>query len=86
MTTSILAFCQGKIVEAFYIQPFGALLYSILVIAAFLALLTAVFGVYFDFIGRFLVKIKLKHMILALLLVIICGWAVTLTRDLAAGR
>lgn len=84
MTTSLFVFCQGKIVEAFYIQPAGALLYCILVIAAFLALFTAVFGVYFSFIRRFFANVKVRYIILALLVVIICGWAVTLDRALAA--
>jgi len=46
MTTSAIAFVQGRILEAFYIQPAAALLLCVLVIAAFLAFFTAVFGVY----------------------------------------
>jgi len=80
----MLAFVQGKIFEAFYIQPTGALLYCIMVIAAFFALFTAVFGVHFGFIKRFFAKVKIRYIILALLLVIIAGWAVTLARALAA--
>ena len=83
MTTSVLAFCRGEIIEAFYIQPAGALLYSILVAAAFLALFTAVSGVYFGFVGRFFAEVKIRYVILAVLVVIICGWAVTLARALA---
>ncbi len=49
MTTSALAFAQGKIFQSFYIQPAAAILCSILVVAAFLAFLIAVFGVYFQF-------------------------------------
>ena len=81
--TSMLAFCRGKIIEAFYIQPAGALLYSILIVVAFLALFTAASGVYFEFIRRFFAKVKIRYIILALLVVIICGWAVTLARALA---
>jgi len=84
MITSLLAFSQGKIFEAFYIQPAGALLYSIAVVVAFLALFTAIFGVYFEFIRRFFAQVKIRYIILALLVIIACGWAVTLARALAA--
>jgi len=85
MITSLLAFSQGKVFEAFYIQPAGALLYSIAVVAAFLALFTAVFGVYFEFIRRFFAKVKIRYIILALLVIVAAGWAVTLVRALAEG-
>lgn len=84
MITSLLAFSQGKIFEAFYIQPAGSLLYSTAAVAAFFALFTAVFGVYFEFMRRFFAQVKIRYIILALLVVIICGWAVTLARALAA--
>ena len=84
MTTSLLAFSQGKIFEAFYIQPAGALLCSIAVVAAFLALFTAIFGVYFEFIKCFFAQVKIRYIILTLLVVIAAGWAVTLARALAA--
>ena len=50
MTTCALVFARGRIVEAFYIQPAGALLLCLMVVSAFLALHTAVFGVYFNHI------------------------------------
>jgi hypothetical protein len=53
-------------------------------IVAFLAFLIAVFGVYFGFIKRLLAEIKISHIILALVIIIIAGWAVTLSRALAA--
>ena len=84
MTTSALAFAQGKILESFYIQPAAALLCSVLVVTAFLAFLIAVFGVYLRFLKRFFAEVKIKHMILALIIVIAAGWAVTLARALAA--
>jgi len=90
MTTSVLAFSQGKIFESFYIQPAAALLCCVLIVIAFLALFTAVFGVYFGpaqrWAGRFFAKVKLKHIILALIIIIAAGWAVTLARALAAGN
>jgi len=84
MTTATLAFAQGRILEAFYIQPACGLLCSLVVIAAVFALIVAVFGVYFPFIGRFFEQVKLRYMILALLAVTAAGWAVTLARALAA--
>ncbi len=83
MTTSALAFVQGKIIEAFYIQPAGTLLCCVMVIAAVLAFLVAVFGVYFRFLERFFTKVKIRHIILILLIIMAAGWAVTLARALA---
>lgn len=84
MTTSVLAFSQGKIFESFYIQPAAALLCGVLVIIAFLSLFIAVFGVYFGFVKRFFAEVKIKHIILALIVIVAAGWAVTLARALAA--
>ncbi len=84
MTSSALAFSDGKIIEAFYIQPAAGLLCCILVVTAFLTLFTAAFGVYFEFIKRFFAKVKIRYIILALMVVIAAGWAVTLARALAA--
>ena len=82
-TTSALAFARGRIFEAFYIQPAAALLCCMFLIIAFLAFLIAVFGVYFRFINRFFAEVKIKHIILALIVIIAAGWAVTLARALA---
>jgi hypothetical protein len=49
-----------------------------------LALLIAVFGVYSGFVSRFFAEVKIKHVILALIIIIAAGWAVTLARALAA--
>jgi len=84
MTTSVLAFSQGKVFEAFYIQPTAALLCCVLVIVAFLAFFIAVSGVYFSFVERFFAEVKIKHIILALIVIVAAGWAVTLARALAA--
>jgi hypothetical protein len=84
MTTSVLAFAQGKIFEAFYIQPAAALLCCILVFSAFLAFLMAVFGVYFSFINRFFAEVKVRYIVLTLIVIIAAGWAVTLARVIAA--
>lgn len=83
MTTAALAFAQGRILEAFYIQPAGGFLCFVMVIAAILAFIIAVFGVYFHFIRRFFSEVKLSYVILALIIVIAAGWAVTLARAIA---
>jgi hypothetical protein len=80
MTTSVLAFARGRIFESFYIQPAAALACCIMVIAAFLALLTAAFGIYFRFLDSLFSQIRLKHLILALIILIAAAWAVTLSR------
>jgi len=80
MTTSVLAFARGRIFEAFYIQPAAALACCVMVIAAFLALLTAVFRIYFRFLDSLFSEMKLKYLILALIILIAAAWAVTLSR------
>jgi len=86
MTTATLAFAQGRIFEAFYTQPACGLLCSIMVIAAILAFIIAVFGIYFRFIESFFTEVKLRYMILALVIIIAAGWAVTLARAVAANN
>jgi hypothetical protein len=83
MTTMALAFAQGKISEAFYIQPAGALLCCLLVLIGLLALFTVVSGIYLHFIERFFKEVKVRYIILALIIIIAAGWAVTLARALA---
>jgi hypothetical protein len=86
MTTATLAFSQGKISEAFYIQPACTLLCCVLVLIAFLAFVTAVFGKHFRFIERFFNEVKVMYIILALIVIIAAGWAVTLARALAVNN
>jgi len=83
MTTSAVAFAKGQIGQSFYIQPAGGLLYTILLLTAFLALLICLFGVYFRFLDRIFVEVKIKHVILSLIIIIAAGWMVTLARALA---
>ena len=84
MTTSALAFTQGRIIESFYIQPAAAFLCCIMVAAAFFAFLLAVFGIKFGFLDVLFSQVKIRHLLLALAIVIAAGWAVTLARALAA--
>ena len=80
MTTSCLAFARGRFVESFYIQPAAAVLCILLVISGFLAFLTAVFGIYLAFLSELFKSSNVKWLILAMLIIIAAGWAVTLTR------
>ena len=84
MTTATLAFARGNIAETFGIQPAAGLLYCATVLAGGLAFFVAVFGVYFNFISRFFIEIKIRYMILALIIILASGWAVTLARAMAA--
>jgi hypothetical protein len=86
MTTATLSFSHGKISEAFYIQPACTLLCCVLVLIAFLAFVTAVFGKHFHFIERFFNEVKVRYIILALIVIIAAGWAVTLARSLTASN
>lgn len=83
ITTSALAFAQGRIFEAFYIQPAAAFLCCIMVIAVFLAFIMAVFGVNLMVLKKFFAKLKIKYIIFALFVIFMCGWAVTLSRAIA---
>lgn len=84
MTTSVLAFSKGKIFESFYIQPVAGFLCFVLVVLAFLALFTAIFGVYFTALKRLYDAVKIRYIIVALIIIIAAAWAVTLARTLAA--
>lgn len=84
MTTSVLAFSRGRIGTAFYAQPAAALVCSLLVLIAFLALLVATSGVYFTLFDRFMREVKMVYLIVGLLVVLAAGWAVTFARAWAA--
>ena len=87
MTTSVYKFARGEIFGydgSFYAQPAAALLCFVLIVVAFLAFIIAVFGVYFGFIDRFFKEVKIRHIILALIIIIAAGWTVTLAWALAA--
>jgi len=83
MTHSVLSFARGRVFESFYTQPAAALICCVMIITAFLALLTAVFGIYLSFLDSLFSQVRLKFVILAFLVVIVAGWAVTLARALA---
>ncbi len=84
MTTCVLAFARGALLTAFYVQPAGAFLCTLLIVGAFFAFLVGVLGVYFCFLDRLWAELKLKWMVAGLLVVLVAGWAVTLARAVAA--
>jgi hypothetical protein len=84
MTTCVLAFARGEVRTAFYVQPAGALVCSLLMVAAFFAFLTAILGVYFHFFDRLWAELKVKYVVAGLFVILAAGWAVTLARALAA--
>ena len=84
MTTCVLAFARGEMLMAFYVQPAGGFLCSLLVVGAFFAFLTSVFGVYFGFLDRLWIDLTVKYVVIGLLVILAGGWAVTLARALAA--
>ncbi|MEJ2648712.1 MAG: DUF2752 domain-containing protein [Sedimentisphaerales bacterium] len=82
-TTATLAFTQGRIFEAFNLQPACALLCSILVFTGLVSFIIAVFGINFGFVRKFFAEVKIRHIVLALIIIILSGWAVTLSRTIA---
>jgi len=84
MTTCVLAFTRGEVLRAFYVQPAGAFLCTLLVAGAFFAFLVGVSGVYFSFLDRLWAELKLKWLVAGLLMILAAGWAVTLARAVAA--
>jgi hypothetical protein len=83
VTTSAMAFVQGRFLEAFYVQPAGAVLCCALVITAVLALLISVFGVNFSFLHPPISGRMIKYLIVSGIIVLAAGWAVTIARTLA---
>ncbi|MHC4214435.1 MAG: hypothetical protein ACYSWP_13805 [Planctomycetota bacterium] len=69
--------------RAFYIQPAAALGCFVLALTAFFSFLTAVFGIYFRIMKRFFAEVRMFYLILAVVIIIACAWAVTLARALA---
>jgi hypothetical protein len=84
MTTCVLAFARGSVLTAFYVQPAGAFLCSLLVVGTFFAFLAAVLGVYFGFFDRLRTELTVKYVVVGLLVILAAGWAVTLARAVTA--
>jgi len=79
-TTALKAFSQGHLLRAFYIQPAASLICLGLIVSALTALYIALSGVYPVFVGRVYREVKLKHIVLALVIVVLAGWVVTFVR------
>jgi len=84
MTTAILAFVRGRIFESFYIQPAAALLCCLLTAIAVVSFLVAVFGIDYGFVARLVERWRPKYILLAVLIILLAAWAVTLSRAITA--
>lgn len=82
-TTAGAVFAHGRIVESFYIQPGAGVVCSLLAAGGVFSLLISVFGVYFGFLHKLRVWQMVKYMIVLVIVIILGGWAVTLTRALS---
>jgi hypothetical protein len=82
-TTSGEFFVQGRVLEAFLVQPAAAIFALIFTIMAIFALLMAVFGVKFRFLERISLSIAVKYAFIVGLILIFGGWAVTMARALS---
>ena len=81
-TTSGKALVQGRIWEAFYVQPAAAVIFLAFGVVAVSALLRAVFGVKFLFLRQMGTGKLVKYIVVSLLIIIAAGWAVTLVREM----
>ena len=85
-TTATLAFAQGKIIKAFYIQPACAFFCSVFVFIGIISFIIAVFGINFKFVKKFFEEVKIRHIIFSLIVIVISGWAVTLARAIVQNQ
>lgn len=83
VTTASIAFVRGRVFEAFYIQPAGALLCSVLALVGVFSLLIAVFGIKFGFLYRLKLAQVIKYVIVSGIIIFGSGWGVTLARTIA---
>lgn len=81
-TTAAIAFFQGHIAHSFYTQPAAAGFCCIAVIIAIFALPQAVFGIYSPVLESRFASVRLRYIAVALAIIIVAGWGVTLTRAL----
>jgi len=83
MTTSAIAFVNGRIWDSFYIQPAGGVFCCGLVAVAVFALLISLFGVDFGFLHRPMSSRVIKYVVISIIIVLTAGWAVTFCRAIA---
>ena len=79
-TTAARAFARGRIGLAFYTQPAAGFVCLMLVFAALTGLFIAVCGIYPRWVHRTLSTLTPQRVFWTLLLIVLLGWAVTLTR------
>lgn len=84
VTTSMIAFFRGEILQSFGIQPTGGLLGCGIILTIFLSFTISVFGLYFKFLDKLFARLKLLYIVLILVAVFVFGWAVTLLRMVLA--
>ena len=85
-TTAATYFAQGRIGKAFYAQPAAGFFCCAFVLIGVLSLVMAVTGRYFLFVRRFFADVKLRYVILIVIVIFACGWAVTLARALVQNQ
>jgi hypothetical protein len=82
-TRSVYAFARGNLWKSFYLQPAAGFVCTVFVLVGVLSLISAVFGVYFEFFERLRREIRFRWWIVALVVIVVAGWLVTLARALA---
>ncbi len=82
MTRSVCSFVAGDFSQAFYLQPAAAFI-CVLLVFAWLCSFLIILGVDLRFIYCRLLAIPVRYVILIGIIVLLGGWAVTLSRALA---
>jgi hypothetical protein len=83
-THSAQAFAAGDVVRSFTLQPAASFFCGLLVIIAFLALHTLIFGIHSKLL-RTVTNVRFwKYCLIGSGIIILLGWVVTLARALAA--
>lgn len=83
ITTSSLHFVRGHFIKAFYIQPTGAIMCIAMAAMGLLCLSRAIFGTRLIPAGVSISN-AVKYLLLSVVIIFACGWAVTLARAIAA--
>ena len=86
MTHSAVEFVKGNFYRSFYLQPAGFLLCLVFVISAFFSFIAAVFGIYCSFLRYVFKQSNIKYIVLAVTIILVAGWAVTLARAFVENR
>jgi hypothetical protein len=82
MTTAVLAFTRGEVVDAFEIQPAAALVCAALAASAAICVTVALRGRVPLAISRVLARLNVSRVLICIGLTGAAGWAVTLWRAL----